>query len=435
MAAFWAILLHVRPDIIAITGGYGGCHEAIKIYRRTRGEDEVQLIQLDDEYPHGKKLLVWVETPLNPLGTSRSLDKCASSPFDPSPRASERDADSVLPADAKRAHAAGGILGVDSTFGPPPLQDPFKWGVDIAMRASSFLSLSLPALERPGDPVPLFFSSRQRHEIPQRSQRPARRDRECARQGRLAQAVRPARTSPPRSLLDPDAASRSCSWNDRTFTGANIGSLDVWLLLRSLRTLDVRVKRQSKTATRLAQWLATQVGAGVVGKVFHTALQDDADELLGPGKQMELGPACFSVVLKTKDMASRLPNKLKLFIVRPRSLSSFSSSSFCIVTDSSSALSQHATSLGGVESLIEHRIISDPSENPCLGASSSSPSPRTSPPDSSCRLAVRLSIGLEDFDDLRADWEQAMKAMSRCARTPSSSSTRRACADSPRFPQ
>ncbi|GAA5939000.1 hypothetical protein JCM3775_002646 [Rhodotorula graminis] len=292
MAAFWAILLHVRPDIIAITGGYGGCHEAIKIYRRTRGEDQVQLIQLDDEYPHGKKLLVWVETPLNPLGTSRSLDKYA-----------------------KRAHAAGGILGVDSTFGPPPMQDPFKWGVDIVMHSGT------KYLNGHSDLLAGTLSVR-------------------------------------------DKADWLKLWNDRTFTGANIGSLDVWLLLRSLRTLDVRVKRQSKTATRLAQWLATQVGGGVVDKVYHTSLQDNADELLGPGKQMELGPACFSVVLKSKDMASRLPNKLKLFI--------------------------HATSLGGVESLIEHRIISDPSENPCL---------------------VRLSIGLEDFDDLKDDWEHAMQAV------------------------
>ncbi|GAA5897784.1 hypothetical protein JCM8208_000261 [Rhodotorula glutinis] len=292
MAAFWAILLHVRPDIIAITGGYGGCHEAIKIYRRTRGENEVKLIQLDDEYPHGKKLLVWVETPLNPLGTSRSLDTYA-----------------------KKAHAAGGILGVDSTFGPPPMQDPFKWGVDLAMHSGT------KYLNGHSDLLAGTVSVR-------------------------------------------DKADWLKLWNDRTFTGANIGSLDVWLLLRSLRTLDVRVKRQSKTATRLAQWLATQVGAGVVDKVYHTALQDDADDLLGPGKQMELGPACFSVVLKSKEMARRLPNQLKLFI--------------------------HATSLGGVESLIEHRIISDPSENPCL---------------------VRLSIGLEDFDDLKNDWEQAMQAV------------------------
>lgn len=37
-------------------------------------------------------------------------------------------------ADAKRARAVGGTVGVDATFGPPPLQDPFKWGADVVMR-------------------------------------------------------------------------------------------------------------------------------------------------------------------------------------------------------------------------------------------------------------------------------------------------------------
>ncbi|BGP43991.1 hypothetical protein JCM10450v2_008208 [Rhodotorula kratochvilovae] len=290
--AFYAILLHVRPDVIAITGGYGGCHESIKIYRRTRGEDQVTLIKVDDEYPTGKNLLVWVETPLNPTGESRSLEKYA-----------------------KKAHAAGGLLGVDSTFGPPPLQDPFKWGADIVMHSGT-----------------KYFNGHS---------------------DVLAGTV---------SVKD--KADWLKLWNDRTFTGANIGSMDVWLLLRSLRTLSVRVTRQSKTATTLAQWLATQVGNGVVEKVHHAALQENADELLGPGKQMELGPACFAVVLKSKEIARALPIRLKLFV--------------------------HATSLGGVESLIEHRIISDPNEDPRL---------------------VRLSIGLEDFEDLKADWEQASKAV------------------------
>jgi cystathionine gamma-synthase len=49
-----------------------------------------------------------------------------------------------------------------------------------------------------------------------------------------------------------------------------------------------------------------------------------------------------------------------------------------------------ATSLGGVESLIEHRIISDHKEDPCL---------------------VRLSVGLEDFEDLQADVRRALKAI------------------------
>ncbi len=45
-----------------------------------------------------------------------------------------------------------------------------------------------------------------------------------------------------------------------------------------------------------------------------------------------------------------------------------------------------ATSLGGVESLLEHRVKSDPSEDARI---------------------VRVSVGLEDFEDLRADLRQA----------------------------
>lgn len=41
IAAFFAILLHVRPDVIAITDGYHGSHVGIDLYRRTRGEDQV----------------------------------------------------------------------------------------------------------------------------------------------------------------------------------------------------------------------------------------------------------------------------------------------------------------------------------------------------------------------------------------------------------
>ena len=36
---------------------------------------------------------------------------------------------------ADKVHAVGGKLIVDSTFGPPPLQDPFKWGADIVMHS------------------------------------------------------------------------------------------------------------------------------------------------------------------------------------------------------------------------------------------------------------------------------------------------------------
>lgn len=73
-------------------------------------------IYLDDEYPtDGKKVLCWLETPLNPTGESYSIEYYS-----------------------KKIHSIpGGVLGIDSTFAPPPLQDPFKWGADIVMHSGT----------------------------------------------------------------------------------------------------------------------------------------------------------------------------------------------------------------------------------------------------------------------------------------------------------
>ncbi|GAA5994700.1 uncharacterized protein JCM10292_004303 [Rhodotorula paludigena] len=306
IAAFFACLVHVRPDVVAFTAGegYHGCHTSLEVYRQIRGASEVKTINLDDQYPTDKKVLVWLETPLNPKGESRSIE-----------------------AYAKKAHAAGAVLGIDSTFAPPPLQDPFKWGADIVMHSGT-----------------KYFA------------------------GHSDALVG--------TLSVKNKTDWLKLWHARTYTGSNIGSLDAWLLLRSLRTLSVRVTQQSRTATALAQWLASLARAepgsdldgpgGVVETVWHTALQRDAGELLGKGKQMESGPACFAVLLKKEVYAQYLPHRLKLFIP--------------------------ATSLGGVESLIEQRRVSDPGADPRL---------------------VRLSIGLEDFEDLKADLIQGFKAVQR----------------------
>ncbi|GAA5902205.1 hypothetical protein JCM6882_006728 [Rhodosporidiobolus microsporus] len=294
IAAVFGILLHVRPDCIAVTGGYHGCHGAFEVYRQMRGEDQVSIIKLEDEYPRDKKTLVWLETPLNPTGESRSIA-----------------------AYSKKAKSANAILAVDSTFAPPPLQDPFKWGADIVMHSGtkyfgghSDALIGTVSVKEKGDWMKL--------------------------------------------------------WHNRTYTGSNIGSLDAWLLLRSLRTLTLRVTRQAETATALAQWLASLTRAtpgsdvdgpaGVVERVWHSSLQEGAGELVGEGKQLEKGPACFGLLLTKAEYATQLPHQLKFFVP--------------------------ATSLGGVESLIEQRVISDSGADPRL---------------------IRLSIGLEDLEDLKND--------------------------------
>jgi cystathionine gamma-synthase len=78
------------------------------------------------------------------------------------------------------------------------------------------------------------------------------------------------------------------------------GSLESWLLLRSLRTLHLRVLRQSQSATVLAQWLAHAaskplgqsfdgVPGGLIEKVWHSSLQKKDARGFDPKNQMEGG--------------------------------------------------------------------------------------------------------------------------------------------------
>lgn len=154
-----------------------------------------------------------------------------------------------------------------------------------------------------------------------------------------------------------------------------MGSLEAWLLLRSLRTLHLRVPRQSQTATNLAQWLDQVaripagekwdgVQGGLVTKVYHSSLQAKS-AMWDVSKQMEGGwNATFSFIMATKEQASLLPHLVHYLVP--------------------------ATSLGGVESLIEHRLGSDPGSDPRL---------------------VRVSIGVEDVEDLKSDFRQAFAAL------------------------
>lgn len=110
LSAAFAALIHVAPSTIAITGGYLGCYESISVYRRLRPDCE--LIALEDDYPAGT--LCWLESPVNPFGECRDIAYYA-----------------------KKAHNASGTCLIDSTFAPPPLQEPFKWGVDIVMHSAT----------------------------------------------------------------------------------------------------------------------------------------------------------------------------------------------------------------------------------------------------------------------------------------------------------
>ena len=138
--------------------------------------------------------------------------------------------------------------------------------------------------------------------------------------------------------------------------------------MRSLRTFALRVERASVSATKLVAWLANlpseHPGKKIIEQVHHASLQA-ADLDNGKGwlaKQMPngYGPV-FAIVTKTERMARHLPSKLDLF--------------------------HHATSLGGVESLIEWRAMSDAHVDQRL---------------------LRISVGCEDWNDLRGDLERGL---------------------------
>lgn len=147
-------------------------------------------------------------------------------------------------------------------------------------------------------------------------------------------------------VVKPDAEDRwHALWHDRTYTGSAPGSLEAWLLLRSLRTLHVvrfplpgrspsrlpahgtqRVPAQSATALALASWLTKisetpegqdfdGVPGQIVTRVWHGGLQDGG-KWIGEGKQMPGGgPATFSFMASKPAYAKWLPFSLSLFTV------------------------------------------------------------------------------------------------------------------------
>jgi cysteine-S-conjugate beta-lyase len=149
---------------------------------------------------------------------------------------------------------------------------------------------------------------------------------------------------------------------------------DAALALRGLRTLGIRLERESASALKIARWLSERPE---IARVLCPMLPGAAGHAIWQ-RDFTGGCGLFSFVLKTRDEAARARfiDALTLFGI--------------------------GYSWGGFESLA---IPFDPA-----GARSASPWPPagTDPTD---RLGVRLSIGLEDPDDLIADLAQALAAM------------------------
>ncbi len=144
--------------------------------------------------------------------------------------------------------------------------------------------------------------------------------------------------------------------------GGVLGPFESWLLLRGMRTLYLRVGRSCESALAIAEHFK---GDERLVEVLYPGLADHRGHAVA-AKQMSGG---FGGVLSIRvaggaDAAIAVAKAVKLFVP--------------------------ATSLGGVESLIEHRATAEGAESPV-------------PAD-----LLRLSIGIEDTGDLIADLEQAL---------------------------
>ncbi|RUO59940.1 cystathionine gamma-synthase [Pseudidiomarina marina] len=153
--------------------------------------------------------------------------------------------------------------------------------------------------------------------------------------------------------------------------GAVAGPFDSYLALRGVKTLALRMKHHNEAALKLAQWLEAHPQ---VEKVIYPGLPSHPQHELAK-KQMSGFGGMISILLKGDlDKARRFLEAVEIFAL--------------------------AESLGGVESLIEHPAImthaSIPKENrEKLGILDN---------------FVRISVGIEDLDDLIADLDRALSA-------------------------
>ncbi len=220
-----------------------------------------------------------------------------------------------IAAAADIAHRAGAKLCVDSTCASPVITRPLAHGADVVMHAAT------KYLNGHSDVVA----------------------------GALA-------------VREPDAFWERIT-RVRKMVGAILGPFEAYLLIRGMRTLDLRVR----TASMNAHGLAMQLHAHpLVAQVLYPGLQDHPGHAVA-ARQMENGfGGMLSIRVRGGEVAA-------------------------IATAAKVGLWKRATSLGGVESLIEHRASIEGPGSPCP------------------RDLLRLSTGIEDPDDLYADLDQALR--------------------------
>jgi cystathionine beta-lyase/cystathionine gamma-synthase len=150
--------------------------------------------------------------------------------------------------------------------------------------------------------------------------------------------------------------------------GAILGPMDSWLVLRGTKTLDVRMERTNANAMALAEFLA---GHPKVTRTIYPGLSDHPQHALA-ARQMRGFGGLISFDTGSFDGAKRLLGRVRLLAL--------------------------AESLGGVETLISH---------PGVMTHASVPPERRAAIGITDGL-VRVSVGIEDVDDLKADLFDAL---------------------------
>ncbi len=151
--------------------------------------------------------------------------------------------------------------------------------------------------------------------------------------------------------------------------GAVPGPWDCWLTLRGLKTLAVRMREHERNASGLAEFLA---GHEKVAKVYYPGLQGAPDHRIASEQMRGFGGMLSLEIRGDLAAVERFLSGLKIFLL--------------------------AESLGGVESLVSH---------PAKMTHASLPEQERRKRGITDSL-IRLSVGIENVEDLRADLENAL---------------------------
>jgi cystathionine beta-lyase/cystathionine gamma-synthase len=225
-----------------------------------------------------------------------------------------------LDAVGELVHGAGALVAVDSTFASPVLQRPLELGADLVIHSSTkFLG---------------------------------------GHSDVLGGAV----------LTSNDTLAERMRFHQNA-VGAVPSPFDCWLLLRGLKTLQLRVLRQCENALTIARWLE---GQDEVIQVYYPGLESNPGHALARRQMGGHYGGVVSFEVSSANAALSFLERLHVFTL--------------------------AESLGAVESL---------AESPALMTHASIPEEMRTRVGVSDGL-LRLSVGIEDVDDLVADLEQAL---------------------------